>query len=188
MFTNEDGSLSSVSSGSVVELISKNESATTRTPKTYGKKNTKNNNAPSSFPAVVPGHCVQNGKKMEPLPLNGATIVKPQSIDIFVSLNRKYECNNNKYIYSVLVKDTILKKRRVVIDLLKVIPPLEFKRQLKDSSDTTLSLVDYAPPTKKAMHYSTYGGVGKFFAYPGLANLSCFLQMHTIFLLISCFF
>ena len=58
------------------------------------------------------------------------------------------------------------KKRRLVLDTFKVIPNAEFKQQLQDTSDI-VGKTDLAPASKKAMYYLTYGGVGKFFAYPG---------------------
>lgn len=75
--------------------------------------------------------------------------------------------------------------RRTIIDTQKVIPIQQFKRQLTDTSDIVLTAMDCAPPTKKAMNYLAYGGVGKYFAYSGklhnpnncLYNLSYYLSL-----------
>lgn len=62
------------------------------------------------------------------------------------------------------------RKRRCFIDPVKVIPPSEFKQQLLDTSDIVQKKMESTPPTKKAMYYLAYGGVGKFFAYPGTSK------------------
>ena len=59
----------------------------------------------------------------------------------------------------------------MIVDSLKVIPNAEFKNQLQNTSDS-VGKIDLAPATKTAMHYLTYGGVGKFFAYPGLVEIN----------------
>lgn len=55
----------------------------------------------------------------------------------------------------------------MAIDTVKSIPTQQFKNQLSNTLDITQAFVEYAPPTKEAMNYVSYEGVGKYFANPG---------------------
>jgi len=58
------------------------------------------------------------------------------------------------------------KKRKLVIDELKLIPSDTMRTQLRRAADLVVPL-ELAPPTKRLMEWKDVGGVDKLLAMPG---------------------